>query len=351
MRRRFEYNPRMRFRIVAVVWAALAAGCGNSENRVVVYCAQDREFAEDLFRDFARQSAIAVAPKFDTEATKSVSLASELRLEARRPRCDVHWNNEVIGTIRLAREGVYEPYVSPSAESYPEWAKAPDRTWTAFAARARVIVVNPKLVPEADRPRSLLDLADPKWKGRVAMAKPLFGTTATQAACLFDVLGTEAATRYYRALMANDVQIVAGNKHVAEGVARGDFAVGVTDTDDAIGEIEAGRELVLIFPDAAGHLDHPRLGTLFIPNTVAVIRKAPNGPAARKLVDYLLSAESESRLAEGPSRQLPLNPRAPAKLPDALRAAAAARPMGVHWSAAADRWAESQRLMADLFGK
>src|SRR5207249_11264893 len=132
--------------------------------------------------------------------------------------------------------------------------------WTAFAARARVIVVNTNLVPEADRPKSVLDLTDSKWKGRAAIAKPLFGTTATQAAALFEVLGPEAAMAFYRGLKANGVNVVAGNKQVAEGVAKGQFAVGLTDTDDALGEIEAGKPLAMLFPDRDGHPQHPRLG-------------------------------------------------------------------------------------------
>jgi iron(III) transport system substrate-binding protein len=330
----------------------LLSGCSKSTApRVVVYSAQDQPFAEGIFADFTKQTNIAVAAKYDTEATKSVGLATELGLEAKHPRCDVHWNNEILGTIRLQREGIYEQYASPSAEPYPDWAKATDHTWTAFASRARVIVVNTKKVPEADRPKSLFDLADPKWKGQVAMAKPLFGTTATQAAAIFDVLGPEAAADYYRKLKANDVRIVAGNKHVAEGVGRGDFALGVTDTDDALEEIEAGRPLAMIFPDRDGNPANAHFGTLFIPNTVAIVKNGPNPAAARKLVDFLLSAKIEKRLAESASHQLPLNPNVKAKLPTGLLTPAEVKPMHVDWSKAADRWAESQRLMIDLFGR
>src|SRR5262245_41823825 len=195
----------------------LSLGCRRAEERVVVYCAQDQEFAESVFADFTAKSGLAVAPKFDTEANKSVSLAAELEREADRPRCDVHWNNEILATIRLARRGVYEPYESPSAAGFPDWTKPKDHTWQAFAARARVLIVNPNLGPASERPRSLLDLADPKWKGKVAIAKPQFGTTATQAACLFEVLGPDAARDFYRGMKANDVRIVPGNKQAAEG--------------------------------------------------------------------------------------------------------------------------------------
>src|SRR5262249_61970203 len=114
-----------------------------------------------------------------TEAQKSVGLYTELVHEKSRPRCDVHWNNEILWTIKLERQGLLEPYASPSAEDYPASAKALDHSWHAFAARARVIVVNTNLVRDAERPRGMLDLTDPRWKGKVAIAKPQFGTSMT----------------------------------------------------------------------------------------------------------------------------------------------------------------------------
>src|SRR5207302_1688196 len=84
-------------------------------------------------------------------------------------------------------------------------------------------------------------LTNERWKGKLAMAKPQFGTSATQAACLFEVLGAERAREFYKGLHQNAVALVPGNKQVAEGVAAGQFDVGITDTDDAIAEVEAGR--------------------------------------------------------------------------------------------------------------
>src|SRR5215213_2814659 len=132
-------------------------GCPSSDSRVVLYCAQDREYAESILADFTAGTGLAVAPKFDTEAQKSVGLYQELVREAGRPRCGVFWNNEVLNTIRLQRQGLLEPYESPSATPYPDWTKASARTWQAFASRARVIIVNTTLVPEGDRPQSVLD--------------------------------------------------------------------------------------------------------------------------------------------------------------------------------------------------
>ncbi len=341
----------MRTVLVIAAAALAAAGCQKAESRVVVYSAQDPEFAEGVFADFQKESGLTVAPKFDTESNKSVSLVAELEQEAGRPRCDVHWNNEILGTIRLARQGLYEPYDSPNAAGFPEWSKGKDHTWQAFAERARVLIVNTNLVPEADRPKSLLDLTDPKWKGKVAMAKPQFGTTSTQAACLFEVLGPDAAKAFYLGLKANDVQIVPGNKQAATGVSEGRFAVGMTDTDDALGELDAGKPVAIIFPDAAPDPARPRMGTLYIPNTVAVMKGAPNPAGARKLIDYLLRPETEKRLASGGAFQFPLNPAAAVPPRAPLKSRRELKPMAVDFERAADLVPEVEAFLAKEFAR
>ena len=171
-----------------------------------------------------------------------------------------------------------------------------------------MLVVNTKLVGEHDRPASILDLADPKWRGRVGMAKPLFGTTATQAACLFAVWGAARAKEFFRAVEGNEVQILSGNKQVALAVAAGRLAFGLTDTDDALIEVEKGMPVAIVYPDQGAD----GLGTLLIPNTLAIVRGCPHPAAARRLVDYLLSPEVEACLAAGESAQIPLNPKASA---------------------------------------
>lgn len=220
--------------------------------------------------------------------------------------------------------------------------------------RARILLVNTRLVKESERPRSLLDLTEPAWKGKVVMARPQFGTSATQAACLFEVLGPDRAQKFYRDLKANGVQVAPGNKQVAEWVGQGHTklgqpaAVGITDTDDALEEIEAGRPVALIFPDR----DWPRsdrMGTLFIPNTLAILKGSPNPEGARQLVDYLLSPEVEGQLAESASHQIPLNPTVKAKLPAVLETPATVKTMDVNFDKAADLWEEVQKFLRNEF--
>jgi iron(III) transport system substrate-binding protein len=355
--RRFTMRPfpntsPLAILLLGILPVLATTGCGGKSAeeqpaRVTLYCALDREFSEAIINDVNAKKQLVIAPHFDTEANKSVGLFNELVREKDVPRCDVYWNNEILNTIRLQKLGLLEPYDSPSAKPFPQQFKAADHTWHAFAARARVLLVNTKLVADADRPTSILDMADPRWRGQVAMAKPQFGTTATHAACLFAAWGPDKARKYYKDLQNNEVQIVAGNKQVAEGVGKGQFAFGITDTDDAMGEIKAGKPVAMIFPDQG----EGKVGTLFIPNTVALIKGAPNPEGGKKLIDYLLTPEVEAKLAQADGCQIPLNPNVKVTLATEVEAGRKARPMAVDFAAATEQWDPAQEFLRDLFAK
>ncbi|HKD35968.1 MAG TPA: extracellular solute-binding protein [Pirellulales bacterium] len=322
----------------------LLFGCWSKSNsEVVVYTAQDQKFAEPLFKEFTKQTSIAVRPKFDAESTKTVGLVTELEQEAARPRADVFWNNEILTTLRLEKRGLLESFSPAAAKDYPAEYRDPGGMWYGFAARARILLVNKQLVPEDKRPRSIEDLANEKWRGRVALAKPLFGTTATHAACLFAAWGDEKAEQFFLRLKANQIQVLGGNKQVAVNVGNGKLAFGLTDTDDALEEIRNGQPVVIVYPDQ--QVDG--IGTLFIPNTLAIMKGCPHPEAARRLVEWLLSPETETKLAEGPSGQIPLNRQVKAKPP--VETPATIRPMNVEFAAAADKWDVAAKFLRDQF--
>ena len=319
-------------------------GAGDAgPGEVIVYTAHDSVFSEPVFAQFEQSTGIVVRPKFDVESTKTVGLVNALMAESARPRCDVFWNNEILNSLRLEKQGLLEAYASPAAESYPAEFKDADGKWHGFAARARILLCNTKIVAEGERPDSIYDLVDAQWKGKTAIAKPLFGTTATHAACLFATLGEEKAKEFFQSLKANDVQILAGNKQVAEAVANGGAAFGLTDTDDALQMIEQGLPVTIIYPDQGAD----GLGTLFIPNTVCIIKNCAHPKEARKLVDYLLSVEVETVLAKGPAGQIPLNPKVDVETK--VETPETIKPMDVDFNAAAEKWDAAAKYIADEF--
>ncbi len=323
---------------------ALLAGCGSSSHsEVVVYTALDREFSEPVLDDFTKATGTRVRAKYDDESTKTVGLTSVINQEAGRPRCDVFWNNEIIHALRLAEKGLLDVYRSPAGEAYPEMFRDSEGKWHGFAGRARVLIVNTKLVAEGERPASIYDLADPKWKGKIGIARPTAGTTASHAACLFAALGEENAKEFFRGLRANDIQILGGNKQVALDVASGRIAFGLTDTDDAIIEIERAGPVTIVYPDR----QPDQLGTLFIPNTLAIVKGSPHPEQAKKLIDFLLSPGVEEKLAIGPSAQIPLNPAAKAEL--RVETPRTVKAMPVDFAAAAKHWDAANKFIESEF--
>lgn len=290
----------------------LVVGCSAPEQRsVVVYVALDEMFSRPILDQFEKETGYKVKAVYDTEASKTTGLRTRLAAEKGRPRADVFWNNEVAQTILLKSEGILEPYHSKNSEAIPEAFKDDEGFWTGFAARGRVIIYNTNLVTEP--PTSIYDLLKPEWRGKAAIAKPLFGTTATHAAALFALWGEEHAKTFFQAILANDIAVLEGNATVRDRVAAGDYAWGLTDTDDANGAVVDGLPTKWLFPDQGDH----GLGTLLIPNTVALVTNGPNPEGGKALIDFLLSAEAEKRLAEMRSIQIPLNPKvdAPADVP------------------------------------
>jgi iron(III) transport system substrate-binding protein len=329
----------------ALVAICVLGGCTTrpSGPEVVAYTALDAEFSVPVFDDFKRETGIAVLPKFDTESTKTLGLYELILQEETRPRCDVFWNNEILNTLRLDRRGLLEPSPSTADDSRPEMYRSAKKTWHAFAARARVLIVNLEVVKDEKPPRSIRDLADGRWRGRVGMAKPLFGTTATHAACLFAYWGADDAKQFFQEVKDNHIQIMAGNKQVALAVGSGQLAFGLTDTDDAIAEIDKAMPVAIIYPDQA----QGQMGTLFIPNTVCMIRGCPHPTLARRLVDYVLSPAVEEKLALGDSAQIPLSTEVDVQ--SRLKIPSGVRQMQVDFEAAADMWDTAAKFLRDEF--
>ncbi|MFT5524768.1 MAG: iron(III) transport system substrate-binding protein [Pirellulaceae bacterium] len=319
----------------------LLASCGrNTDDQLVVYTALDADFSLPILKAFEKTNNFPVVAKTDTESIKTVGFVNNIIAEQGNPRCNVFWNNEILHTIRLKKMGLLDSYHSPNAKNYPAAFRSSDGTWHGLAARARVIIVNTDLVPKDQWPSKLTDLTDPKWKGKVGIAKPLFGTTATHAAVLFSEWGEERAKEFFRDLKENAL-ILSGNRQVALEVGRNQLAFGLTDTDDAITEIDNGNPVSIIYPDQG----EGEMGALFIPNTLALIKGSGHNPQAKKLIDYLLTAEVEVALAEGKSAQIPLNNSVKVKprvLPDYE-----VRWANVDFEKAAEHWDDAAKFLRD----
>ena len=274
----------------------------SGERTVVVYTSVDPEYAKALFDKFTQESNIRVEFRTDSEASKSTGMAERLLQMKDNPDGDVFWNSELSLTQVLANNNALMPYASPSAKDIPaEFKDAKDR-WTGFGCRARVIIFNTTLIKREDVPTSLDGLADPRWKGRATVPKPLFGTTRSHFVSLVLELGEEKAFKLFQAWRDNGVVLAESNSDVRNRVADGYFAFGLTDSDDAFEGQAGGKPVDFVVPDQSGDWH----GAYLVPNTVSILNKCRHPDGARAFVDYLLRPETEGWLAANGAHQIPV---------------------------------------------
>jgi iron(III) transport system substrate-binding protein len=323
--------PRIRTHarlLIASIALAAVAGCSR-EPDVVVYCALDQVHSEDLIKKFEQRTGLSVRAEFDVEAAKTVGLVMRLREERHRPRCDVFWNNEIAHTVALADDGLLQPYDSPSAADIPESFRDPGRRWTAFAARARVFIVNTTLADPAQI-HGLDDLFAPEWKGKACMARPLTGTTLTHVTALYAMNGDAWGDAFLEKIEKSGLSLVQSNGQVMRLVREGQMAWGLTDTDDFNVARVGGYPVVAVYPDQKDASHPDARGTLLIPNTVCVLANAPHLENAKRLVDFILSKEIEAELAASDGAQIPV--RAAVPRPAHVKSAAELTLAQVDWA-------------------
>lgn len=314
--------------LVGLVVAGLWACDQRTIPEVVVYTSVDDVFARPIAQRFERETGVTVQLVPDTEETKSTGLLNRLIAEKERPQADVFWSGDPVRTAILKAKGVSAPYRSPHAEGLPKQFSDPDGHWTGFSARARVLIYNRNLVPEGQEPTSVMKLLDSRFKGKACIANPLFGTTSMHAAALFAVLGEEKAQAFFAGFTANEGKMLSSNGEVRRRVAAGEFALGITDTDDVnVARLE-GKPVGMVYPDANG------MGTLIVPNCAVLIANGPNPDTGRRFIDYLLQPETEKALAESEAAQIPLRPGVP--VPETVPSIGRLKPMAVNYTTLAD---------------
>ncbi|MCX5689021.1 MAG: extracellular solute-binding protein [Planctomycetota bacterium] len=307
---------------------SLLASCNGNRTQptVTLYTSADGPVADMALEAFERETGIKVLVVGDTEATKTTGLVQRLVSEKDAPKADVWWSNEMLGTAQLASMGLFMPFKPDAAADFTgrQWPSElcdPTGLWHGHALRYRVIAFNTTLVPAASKPRSLQDLCDPRFKGRIGMARPQFGTTRTQIAALVALHGAPAVRTWLTALRDNGLRLFDGNSSVVQALAHGEIAVGLTDSDDALGAaaknwpVAFGTEEQAAAGGASSNAQGLKpSGLIVIPNTVAIIKNAPHMTEARVLAQFLLSSRCEALLGATDAKTVSVRGSASASL-------------------------------------
>jgi iron(III) transport system substrate-binding protein len=302
----------------------------SSKPKVVLYCATDREIAQDLIDEFQQETGIQVEAKFDTEAAKAVGLIQAIRQEKSHPQCDVLWGGGAYFSTILMNDGCLASAPTDLIQAEGDAPHDPQGRWLGFAAAYRVLIVNTDVLPPESRPHSYRDLTDPRFKGHIGIANPLFGGMAAHVSVLFAKFGVAQGRQWLTDLQRNDCALCAGMADVKNRVASGELWFGITSTIDAHVAVDAGKPVTVVFPDQGPN----DIGCLNGFNTVALIAGAPHPAEAEKLLRFLLTTKTEKILAAGPGQNVGLLPESvaqnvrPAWIPQGLKE------MDVDWNEA-----------------
>lgn len=264
----------------AAVIAALPAvprGASAQQNTLVVYTGLHEHINSALFKLAKQEAGLDVSPV----AGGTGDLIPRLRAEAARPQADFLL---AIGIDALeANVALLEPYrsihhdaVAPSLMSSP--------AWYPVGVLPQVFMVNTRLVPTTDIPRLWPDLADSRWKGKIAYAgADSSGAAFVMLASILHWYGEDEGWKLFGRMLDNFV-ITNSSGRLARGTADGEYAIGLQIEDVALEYKNGGAPLEIVYPGPQ---------TVALPNGVAIVKNGPNAENARRFLDFALSKPAQ----------------------------------------------------------
>jgi iron(III) transport system substrate-binding protein len=281
---------------------ALLAGCGSSDDSgssggassdsgpLTLYNAQHDDLITAMVDGFTQQTGIEVELRSGDDA----ELANQIVAEGEASPADVFVTENSPSIDLVSEAGLLAPVEESTLAQVPSRYSPADGSWVGFAARSTVFAYNSGKLTEAQLPASLLDLADPAWKGRFGIAPGGADFQAIVSAVL--ALRGEDATRTWLAGLKENAQVYQGNTAVMTAVNQGELEAGVIYhyywyKDRA----EAGDNSSNVELHYFGNQDP---GAFVSVSGAGVIASSDQPGEAQQLVAYLTSADGQRRSAE-----------------------------------------------------
>jgi len=283
--------------------ALTGAACSNGseeEPGLVVYNAQHEQLLEEITPKFEKQTGIDVQLRHGGDS----EMAAQLQQEGEASPADVFLTENTPAMSAVERAGLLAPLEPAATEPIPAQYRPTSNRWTGFVARSTVLVYNPDMVSADELPESILELAEPQWKGKVSFS-PTGADFQAIVAAVLDLEGEAATRRWLEGLKANGT-VYDGNDVVLEAVNSGEIATGIEYhyywyRDQA----ESGENS----DDSRLHYFGDRDPGAFVSISGAgVLKNAEHPGAAQKFVAFLTSREGQQALADSYALGHPLNP-------------------------------------------
>jgi iron(III) transport system substrate-binding protein len=283
--------------------ALALSGCGSSghsADSITLYNGQHEQTTAALVAAFEHQTGIHV----DVRSGDEAELANQILQEGANSPADVFYteNTPVLETLR--ERGMLAP-VSPSTlAAIPSRYNSSEGDWVGVSARVSVLVYNTSQLAPSQLPSSILELAEPKWKGKLAIA-PSETDFQPLITAIIKLDGRTAAERWLRGLQANG-KIYPDNETIVAQVNNGESAIGPINH---YYWFRLRAELGADAMHSALHYYAPGdPGDLVDVSGAAVLRSSSNKAAAQAFVAFLVSRTGQETIAHSDSYEYPLRP-------------------------------------------
>jgi iron(III) transport system substrate-binding protein len=286
-RRRLLTLPAAALATVAAPWPARQARA-QAAGTVVMYTAAPTELQNALIPALRSRLGLTV----QVVSAGGGELVKRLQAESGRPMADVvvSVGGEVIDT----NAALFTAYRVREADRInPAYLQS--GLWTPFSVTVpTVVAVNTQLVPAAEIPTGWADLADPKWRRRIAFgAADRSSSALTQMLQIIHVFGEERGWELFSRMMDNFV-ILGSSGAVIRGTAQGEYAMCLTLEDNAQRFIDGGAPLRIVYP---------REGVNASADAMALVTGGPNPAGGRAVLDFLGTAEGQALIVRTSGRR------------------------------------------------
>jgi iron(III) transport system substrate-binding protein len=224
---RANASRRVCLGVMLAVLGCLLAACGvsSSSRSITLYNGQHEQTTDALVARFEKLTGISVSVRSDNEDV----LAAQIDAEGSNSPADVIYTENSPALEYLQQKGLLVQVAGSTLARTPARYSSPQRDWVGLSARVSVLVYNTRLLAPSQLPTSVMQLAEPKWKGKLALAagETDFQPIMTSVARTY---GEAAALRWLDALKANGgSHIYPDNETITDEVNRGQAAIGIVD--------------------------------------------------------------------------------------------------------------------------
>lgn len=205
----------------ALSLAPLAAASGQT-SPLVVYSGRSRTLVEPLVERFQRETGIQVEVRYGN----TPQLALGIQQEGRRSPADVFWAQDTGPLQMLAEAGTFSELPADIYTPIAQVFRTPDRTWVATSGRARVLAYSPTRVRAEELPRSVFDLTQPRWRGRIGWA-PSNASFQAFVTAMRAEYGEARARAWLEGMIANQPKAYPRNTPIVQAIAAGEIDLGL----------------------------------------------------------------------------------------------------------------------------